>query len=676
MKTANIDSPSLFSNPAFEPVRALTNRVRGILLLWPCLALLLAPVAWKLGKKTYSTEAILNIEPKVPRILDRTDPSRHLHSYEDWLRTQARIMSSYPILNRAVKNHESRGFIWMKPGQTRHGALARLAAKLKIKRQRQTQLITISMRSRDPRGLAEIVNAVVESYQQYTRNKERGVDVFKIEYLTREKEKTENELARAYAELNRIARSSGAALHGRKPSYMEAYHDLRRSLNRVKVERILTENKLNSLRSNDRRIRGLELRNTVRARVAANPLVAESTLNYQKSRRKLREKMALLKPRHPRYRLHRAALARLQRDNGKLRRKILRAEQKAMRANLLHKNRTDLISVRAQLGALRKSEAGVMREVRRELQKALGYGAAALRAETRRADIARLQARRIRINERLDQVRVDLIVPGRVELVARARPPRDPSSNRRPLLLGLCVFAALAGSLVFNLGLEWKDRRIRDARGTARTAGFPVTATLPARDPLGEGPGYKIAACAYEQEHLRNDSRVFAFAACRKNSTALLLARIDAPRSRKLLIHFGGDANHESAGARPESGTTALRRIRRDRRRPFHSLRLHGAPRDLAGFVTTLRGKYDYVFLQCRDTGAMAAGALHADVGVVISMENRTEWPTLRDHLANFERANMPAISVLHHAAPKPTSNTKALTTMLMSFLPRKINHG
>ena len=60
---------------------------------------------YKLVKTKFNAEALINVEPKLPRILYQTDPSKYLHSYEDWLpNLKWSIITGYPLIEKAIGN--------------------------------------------------------------------------------------------------------------------------------------------------------------------------------------------------------------------------------------------------------------------------------------------------------------------------------------------------------------------------------------------------------------------------------------------------------------------------------------------------------------------------------------------------------------------------------------------
>ena len=211
MEIRQMDSHSISPNRAprgkkINPVMSIKNHFPGVVLITIiCAALGMGLVYHKISP-LYQAEAKVLIEPVVPKILDGLEQASITSYYDDFARTQINIMESFSVQSKALKIYSEKGFSWRLPGETTQSAVSRLKASLKINQVRDTHLISLEKESRSSEGLAELVNAVVQSYIE-TGDKDQSLkDSSRLQFLETRKLELDEELKRRYEELEKIAK--------------------------------------------------------------------------------------------------------------------------------------------------------------------------------------------------------------------------------------------------------------------------------------------------------------------------------------------------------------------------------------------------------------------------------------------------------------------------------------
>ena len=99
---------------AFNPVGIIRKSIVKILMFTVIFGFPFGYLLSKRSKPRYKAEAMLNITPNLPKILYTVESSQMIKSYEDYLRTQVHVISSYPIVNGAVKSLIQESIPWKK----------------------------------------------------------------------------------------------------------------------------------------------------------------------------------------------------------------------------------------------------------------------------------------------------------------------------------------------------------------------------------------------------------------------------------------------------------------------------------------------------------------------------------------------------------------------------------
>jgi uncharacterized protein involved in exopolysaccharide biosynthesis len=200
-------------------------------------------------KPFYSADAVIKIEPVVPKVLYGKEEASIMPYYDDFVRTQINQVKSYPVLSRALEIYREKGFNWQLPEEPTEQAVGRLAVRLNIAQLRDTQLFALTMTSRRKEGLAEIINATVEAYLETIGDEQMNKDASRLSFLRNRKLEIEKELADKYQVLQKISAKYAVGITDEKNIYvyLQAIVDLTQQLVKATSRRIQVESKLKEL---------------------------------------------------------------------------------------------------------------------------------------------------------------------------------------------------------------------------------------------------------------------------------------------------------------------------------------------------------------------------------------------------------------------------------------------
>jgi uncharacterized protein involved in exopolysaccharide biosynthesis/Mrp family chromosome partitioning ATPase len=546
----------------FDPISYI-RRYLPIIALVSLFAFLIIYIYIITGKQfspRYSAEALLNINPYFSRILYKTEETEWIRSYEDWMRTQVNVLKSYPVLEKAIENHEAEGFLWRHSDETIQSAVNRLAARLDIKQIRETQIISISMVANTKEGLAEIINSVIKSYIDNERNLRIKENNFKLEQLTSEKEKIKKELEVSYQKLEEVSEKFGTAISDEKNLYVyiESLNDLRSSYNEILVKRINMQKKHEALNNMQEEIKNLDVSALANENMDKNEVLLDNLIHYNRKEQEIIEEMVGLKAEHPRYIFLQKKLRELQAQSKNISNSLTEKQKNIIKDKMITDNEIESKEILNEYETLNSTEKQLKIELDKLQNDILDYNTAVLRASTRRQEITRLQGTLNRINERIDQILIESTSPGRMTIQSEALVPENPSVEKRPKLLALGFLGSLFIGVALALALGFLDNRINNTNDFEKVLGFPITGhVIDANyDNIKSSDVYSVynkhpdsflyqqytqISLQLQKEHREHGSKVFTFSSLKdgngSSSLALnSLAAVNASKDRKLYI--------------------------------------------------------------------------------------------------------------------------------------------
>ncbi|MFQ6049244.1 MAG: hypothetical protein ACE5K7_07765, partial [Phycisphaerae bacterium] len=228
---------------------------------------------WTWVRPLYGAAALVRIAPIVPRILYDTEASKPMPLYRSFVNTQARLLLSRDILQRAVQNPLVQDLGRFRDSPVTVESLART---VKVKQIPNTQLLEVRMLSPEAREVAPVVNAVVQAYMQTVGENELAQDSRTIASLERKRQALRNKRKQVADAIRQMAEEYGTtALGDRQNVMLEAMRELTTALARAEVESLQAQARLDRLHKSGSTVIPAEtLASQREASVAADPVVA------------------------------------------------------------------------------------------------------------------------------------------------------------------------------------------------------------------------------------------------------------------------------------------------------------------------------------------------------------------------------------------------------------------
>jgi len=679
-----------------DPVGSILNHLPVVLLI--SLVIFCAGFGGVLlkVKPSYSAEAVMKIEPVIPKILYGKEEASIMPYYDDFVRTQINRVTSFPVLSRALEIYQEEGFNWLLPDESVEQAVGRLAGRLNVVQLRDTQLFSLTMNSRRMEGLAEIINAAVHAYLESIKDEQMNKDSSRLSFLNRRKQDNEQELAQKYAILQEISAQYAVGITDEKNIYvyLQAIVDLTQQLVKASSRRIEVESKLKELQHQKQRLREFDISADVDEWVENDPAIRDNRIQLSRKLQDMRLFLAGVKKNHPDRKEYEESLEKLTEVRVTMLERARQVGEKVLRGKLLSDQEKKIFELETEYAAALKTEEKLRSELTAAEHKATDVNTQMMKASTLRRDIQRLQDSLLRIDERTDQIEVESRSPGRISLMTLARKPDQPSAGKQSKMMIMVALVSLVSGIGYAVARDKLDNKIHSTRDIERVLGFPATGhILEARQEPGmiEDPyrvvldqpfsqlaeQYKSIAFDLSMEHEHHQSVIYTCLSLNQGQgtsafiTNTLYALKSSPQ-KKILVDLNvwnpvspRLTSHNGLGLWEvmEGGCTLKEAIVTESPFGYHILPIGGWQKaskslfqefGLDAMLQVLRQDYDYIMIDAPplmlSTDAKFISQL-ADVTVLVVTAEQVSEPELFRAVKTLDQIGVKVISVILNRA-------------------------
>lgn len=606
----------------------------------------------------FETSSLIYVQPaKAKVITDATGGTYDSTRYDTYIQQQLLTIVRSDILSDALKSLNPD--TWTRGGESEQSAIARLRHDLKVEREMGSYQISITLDGANPNAIANIVNAVTNSYIHKERLDELAQTQQQLEVLLKEQARLQADLTSTRQKQAGLSSSLGVAdTAGENGNpYDTQLGELRTQLASARAAHAVADAQLSSLINH-----GPDSSGALKA--AADDLIAsDAGLSSLKQsiavrRSKLVSEMAGLTPKNPLYKQDEDELQRLDQSlenmTNQLRDKASRQLQEKLK---LESTRTADVVSRLQ-GQL-SQQTSIATGNTPKLQQA-----ADLAAQT-----TRLQAQLTEVDNAVNAIQLENQSSGLVHLLLPAEVPLKPKASKQILiLLGALPFAILCAMATAWM-LHKMDPKVYIGEDIEKTLGFPPMAVLP--DPQ-EVDGKVLDefmlrfVAGLDQAHSTSGARTYVFTAASSNMSitdlvSKLAARMDKLGYRTMILKASSALQSltlapGSTGKEPDDSWDGPLldepKISETRLAKSGESRLMRPRRE--SFVTEnlerLKQNVDLLFIEAlpmRTSTEAEFAARLADITVLIAESAQTTRDDLTGSLAVMQRLSVPGVATV-----------------------------
>lgn len=530
-QTPGGDQVSRGSGRKITPVRSWRKHALIGIVVFFVVTLLGTPIAWKKGKSTYQSEAVVVVSPRFLKNLE-DDKELELQSntqYREFVQQNVRTIDRYDIIEEAVKRLGASQYPWQKPHEELPRAVARLRTALSIVPVPDTYQITVTMDGDHDRGLAETVNTVVAVFLEKSKGEEFYNHDQRTASLGEDGERLSALIASEAKEKNQLAQQLGVSVFGENlvNPFDRLLVESKEALAAARQKRIVAESEFVAMEaqqdgegSSAFHASGVDL-----AQKSPALLTLQANLNLRRT--ELMAKLSGMLPTHP--------------GRPQMEKEIHDIDQVLKtRGDTLAQDYSGMLLTqrRAEVNGATRAEQLLQKEVDAQSQQAASYSGNYQKGLYISHEMERARKRREAIDDRLNFIVLEGQAPGFAHIFSPARKPLDPVRGGRKNLLLIVLMSGVILGLAIPLVIDTLDQRILSPDEAEQRMGFsPLGFTCAEnRKPLGQARDrVRRIAAAIERENLRNESRSFLFIPVNSAvNTASLIDDISAE-----LIHLG-----------------------------------------------------------------------------------------------------------------------------------------
>jgi succinoglycan biosynthesis transport protein ExoP len=434
-------------------LHAVTAAVVAIVVLGLGLAVLLR------GGAIYEVSSAIYVSPTFPATL-HVD-SETSYPYDSYVAQQVQAITNYDVLADAIGRLPPG--TWRGPQESEQSAVERLSHSLEVKRIGLTYQVGITLYGAHPQHLADIVNAVTDSYLAKAKSQEFYGRDERLATLRETRDQIQKDLDTKLQEQADITRTLGMATVGASTSnpFDSELDRMRAELNAAEQQKILAEAQLTSLQSGDSSAPNSALNATADEIIATDPGLSALKSNLAQKRATLLEQLAGLTANHPLRKQTEAQLAEIDQalvdmQNNLRQKAAIRLEQKA----------------RADVNRASTVESKLLNDMQKESSAAASASPRLQRASELTADIERLQTRYTTVDTRIGDLELESSSPGSEHLFSPALPPLGPNPSKKKKMLPLLLPLSLIMGVLAAMLVDFLDPHIYNGGDLEGVLGF------------------------------------------------------------------------------------------------------------------------------------------------------------------------------------------------------------
>jgi polysaccharide biosynthesis transport protein len=157
----------------------------------------------------YESSGIIRVAPRIVPIMHETAETGILPFYTQFVQSQAQLMTSHRVLDRAVQSLDLAELPW----ESRDEALREIRRSVSARANRQSELISITFEADSARVAQAVVNAVITAYDDLYGSQDSEEVRLKLQTLNTIRSEQRTSLTQVRNEIQQLISSTGYAVH-------------------------------------------------------------------------------------------------------------------------------------------------------------------------------------------------------------------------------------------------------------------------------------------------------------------------------------------------------------------------------------------------------------------------------------------------------------------------------
>ena len=461
--------------------------IRPVIKRWPIIlatslivSVCAIPTAWLLMRRTYDTEGAIRVTPIVSRILF-SDPEsdRPMPNYENYMNTQAALITSNKILNRVADELAGKDIGLFERGTDLAVALklAINSEKIKIEPARHTELIRLQMTGENPKDSEVVIDAFLRAYMAIVVADElRGGDQ-KLAVLEEKRRVTIEQISRQRDQLRTLAEEYGTiSLDGRQDMMLEQVISLQNELTNIEVRRLSLESAVKMRETANTEPMGpIELMQMRSAFINADPMIQNLIIDIAEQERQFMAGRQVLVPDNPRLARYAQVIETLKKTRDDRESKLIEKFNQQFENAKAENLKRHISDLKLELARTNEYEKRIQDQLAKKNAETIEMGRKQLTINDQREKLNRLKEMASTVETRINELEMESKRPARITVAYSAS--SIPATSKKVKLTIAILFAAIAAGLLVAFVLEKSDTSLRSPDDVIKTIGVRVIGT-------------------------------------------------------------------------------------------------------------------------------------------------------------------------------------------------------
>jgi polysaccharide biosynthesis transport protein len=437
---------------------------------------------WYLKPANYTAYALLRVAASEPQLLEANRDSESSRTL--YLKTQAALITSRPVLRRALREEKVRQLGLVQQQADIEGWLQK---ELKAGYLEDTDILKIALTGPAPNDLAVLLNTIQASYMEQIVGFERKERLTRKEDLERivmdAQEKLRNQRKQLQELANIVHTGNSLVLTAKQKNTVEEYAALKREAAGLRARLLDAERRLElqkaNLQAGDKVPAPPEYR--VTEELERDPAIAMQSMKIADLQERLRKNELNTTARNPLRTRDKEDLRTAEEQLEKLREEKRGAIIKRLQQRAQEESKAAVTQLETEIKLFKRAKQELDSEVSRVSTEFERIGTTSVEVEIKRADIEQAESVVKQLLHEKDRLSVELQAQAvrRITLLQQAEPPETANIKahvQESLLVGLCALALGAFCVGFR---EYRSRWINTPDQVSQELGLKVVGTLP-----------------------------------------------------------------------------------------------------------------------------------------------------------------------------------------------------
>lgn len=460
-----------------DPVKALLKYKWRILLWGTLIFLVLMPAAWFFRSTSYLATATLRVSPNMPSLLDVNDRVRP-GGYQEYARTQAARVASVQnlmaALNRVPPKVRSQ---FVDPDESVLKAAVRLRKELMVGQVERTHLIDVALKKRDPEGLPELVNTVVNVYLERVEEEEQGSDNRRVTYLQQEKKQLVAKIARQTKMVRNLSKAAGLASFEEEDNiYRVKLREIQMAYLRAQNQHLEAKRLYDSALKEADELRALPLEGLVEEQIENNPLLSSGKATAFSNELEIEGSLKGYTEEHPDRLFFEKRQDGIEQKLEELEEDVRDQTERILASKRNAQIEESLIRAKHQYELYAELEKDLKEKfdsIEEEVEK---QASLLVRGQQAQAELLYLSELLAKVEDRIYSLQVESKAPGRVSLESIARPVEVSNLKK---LLAACFLLSYGMIAALYFLREIRDPFLRTPQDVESCLGSPPSWPIP-----------------------------------------------------------------------------------------------------------------------------------------------------------------------------------------------------